>query len=129
MVDSRAQQIIADAVVARDAGHDQIAAAFRRYLRQHLGGRPGPHDQIGVLRRERQFRTQALDRLGPRRCALPLQDVRYRQFAAMIACDLHCPVKRPITSCGEVARQQRFESRGHGLSLKAYERLCADSFG
>src|SRR3546814_11200769 len=46
----------------------------------------------------------------------------------MIALDLRCPVERPVASCRKVARQQSFESRSHGLSLKLYARSCPGSF-
>src|SRR3546814_6219739 len=54
--------------------------------------------------------------------------MRYGQCAAMIALDLRCPVERPVASCRKVARQQSFESRSHGLSLKLYARSCPGSF-
>src|SRR3546814_11072309 len=66
--------------------------------------------------------------LGPGLRAFPLQDMRYGQCAAMIALDLRCPVERPVASCRKVARQQSFESRSHGLSLKLYARSCPGSF-
>src|SRR3546814_20665091 len=46
----------------------------------------------------------------------------------MIALDLRCPVERPVASCRKVARQQSFESRSHGLSLKLYASSCPGSF-
>src|SRR3546814_7493200 len=46
----------------------------------------------------------------------------------MSALDLRCPVERPVASCRKVARQQSFESRSHGLSLKLYARSCPGSF-
>src|SRR3546814_1204430 len=42
--------------------------------------------------------------------------------------DLRCPVGRPVASCRKCARQQSFESRSHGLSLKLYARSCPGSF-
>src|SRR3546814_15253119 len=66
--------------------------------------------------------------LGPGLRAFPLQDMRYGQCAAMIALDLRCPVERPVASCRQVARQQSFESRSHGLSLNLYARSSPGSF-